>query len=401
MARGRRPLRRGEAGPTAWTVRAPGSKMWVSLDGKPPAGATVRAQAYLGLRDGSRLMRVQGRTKAIAATNLEARLNELRRQDGAVGATKDLLGDRIRAYIVDVKEGRVARVRAQRSKTTYISIADTWCLSAQYTVGRTTRTGHSTIDKMKMLDLMPGDLNREAVRIAEEGGASQLKHIRAIWNAVCQRAVDDGAILHNPVRDMAPLPTPDRQKPRVYSNGAAHRKNDVLTDEDAGRLLETAYANTWDRKTGLADMMALSLMTGMRIAELASLRWQDVDLDVNPPVVMVTGKLVRRTGAGLVWEDFLKTDVSQRVIPLPPEAVLLMKRRAAAVKALGSEATEADRIYIIPSRTHSTPDPDNVNRRVRKAFDRSGLPHATNHTIRRTVENRLRLAGVARPTSKR
>lgn len=89
--------------------------------------------------------------------------------------------------------------------------------------------------------------------------------------------------------------------------------------------------------------------------------------------------------------------MSTRTIPLPADAADMLRARSRTVaeRQLSGEATEAEKMFVFPSATRSTPDPDNVNKRVRKIFDAAGLSTATNHTLRRTVEDRLNRAGVS------
>lgn len=381
-------LRRGEHTAATFEVREPGGA-WVSTASlprgyRPPRGSTWRARC--SYRAAARTMRVtaQGRTRALAERALMAKLEQLRKGDGH-GGVVDTLGDRIEAHIQDILADRVSRIRAQRSKSTYESIARTWCLPGGH--------GGTQIAGIRITELTPGDLNREAQRISEAGGTSQLKHIRALWRAAVQRAVDDGVITTNPVRDMAPLPTGDRQKPRVYKNGSPRGSQDILTDEQVRGLLRFAYSDTKRRNNGMADFMALLAALGLRIGEANGLRWSDIDLDSAPPTLSVAGKLVRAP-RGLIWEDFAKTGTSHRTIPLPQQTADMLRQRRADVDALGDEATEAQRVYVFPSSSLTTPDADTRNKRVRALFDAAGLPTATAHTLRRTVENRLLRSGV-------
>lgn len=381
-------LRRGEHTAATYEVREPDGR-WRAVAQmptgyKPPRGSTWRARASYRAPARTQRVSAQGRTKGLAEQALLAKIEGLRKTDGH-GGTADTLGDRIDAHIKDVLAGRVPRIRAQRSRTAYASMARVWCLPG----GK----GDSQTAGIRIDELTPGDLNRETVRISEAGGRSQLRHIRAIWRAAVQRAVDDGVINSNPVRDMAPLPQTDRDKPRTYKNKSPRGRNDVLTDEEMSHLLEVAYRDPKRRKSGLADLVALVAAIGLRIGEANSVRWGDLDLDGSPPTLSVTGKIVRVPGEGLKWEGFAKTAASTRTIPLPDQTAAMLKRRRAAMKKLGDEATEAEQVYVFPSTTRTMHDPDNRISRIRKLLDDVGLPTATNHTIRRTVENRLLRAG--------
>lgn len=122
-------------------------------------------------------------------------------------------------------------------------------------------------------------------------------------------------------------------------------------------------------------------------------RWKDLDLDAEVPTLSVGGKLVRVKEAkpGLQSEDFVKSGMSTWTIPLPVDTADMLRARfrSLAERKLRGNATDAEKTFVFPSSTRSIPAPDNVNKRVGRVFDAAELPTATNHTLRRTVENRL------------
>lgn len=122
-------------------------------------------------------------------------------------------------------------------------------------------------------------------------------------------------------------------------------------------------------------------------------RWKDLDFDAEVPTLSVGGKLVRVKEAkpGLQSEDFVKSGMSTWAIPLPVDTADMLRARfrSLAERKLRRNATDAEKTFVFSSSTRSIPAPDNVNKRVRRVFDAAELPTATNHTLRRTVENRL------------
>lgn len=383
----RRPLARGQHTPPTFEVKEPEEERFQAIsrlpvDYRPPRGSVWRARCSVRLAGGIKRMSAQGRTKAIAEKRLLEAIAIEFRSDGLTGVN-DTLGERVQARVDDILEGKVSRIRAQRSKDTYESIARTWCVNGS----------RSEIADIRVTELTAGDLNREAERIANLGAASQLKHIRALWTAALQEAVDDGVLSTNPVRSMSALPKP-RPSETDNQRRRSPRLRNTLTDDEIAQTIATAQAERY-RELGIHDFILLSLYTGLRIGELVSLRWQDIHLEEAAPLAVVRGKIVRIKGQGLQWEGYAKTEGSERTVLLSPPAVAVLRRRKAAVEALGSQATSADRTWVLTSSVHTTPDPDNFNKYLRRLFDEAGLPWATNHTIRRTVENRLKRRGVS------
>src|SRR5699024_9478507 len=158
----RHPLRRGEATPTRLDVREPGGK-WVALSSKPsgyraPRGTTWRARARIRIGASAQPVRVsaEGETRVAAERLLGQRLDQYRLDDGRTTATTDTVGERVAAYMEDVEAGDVPAVRAERSRTTYRSIAKN-----HVTGGK--------IAGVRVTELTPADLNREAQRLHKKG----------------------------------------------------------------------------------------------------------------------------------------------------------------------------------------------------------------------------------------
>ena len=384
-------LKRGESTPILFDIREPDgawkaySKMPAGY--RPPKGSMWRARASLQTGESAKPRRLsaEGPTKAAAERALAQRLADARAGDGRTTATADTVGVRVEAYMADMMAGNVPHVRALRSRSMYANIAKNFLLLG----------GDTKIAGIRITELTPADLNREAVRLHRKGATSRLKHWRALLNASLQRAVDEGVLRHNPVRDMARLPTARGQAPKVHKNGHTRGKNDVLTDAQVERLIAVAYADKRAHTAGVADMIALCAATGLRVSEASSLRWEGVDLDAE--TITIQGKVVRVSGEGLRWENFPKSELSLRTIPVTPEVIDMLNRRAATLARarLEGRATEAEKIYVFPSQAGGLPDTDARIKAARRIFDLAGLPTATLHTLRRTVENRLLRAGVS------
>lgn len=386
-------LRRGENSPYTFEVREPGGK-WTAASSLPdgykaPRGSTWRARCTFRATDRSRRLVIEGRTKAIAHQNLDKHIEKLRQADGRPDVDMTL-GDFIARYREDLTAGKLPHASAQRTIDSYEGIIRRWCLPP----------GNTQVAGVRLSELTVGDLNREQQRIVDEGGWSQIPHIRAIWRAALRIAIDDNHLDANPAMSLSSRPPRPKSPERVYKNGSIRRRNDSLTEEQLDRLLKVAYTDKSAVENGWADLIALSAMLGQRIGEIISQRWQDVHLDAENPYLEVTGKLVRKTidhttgKTGIRWEDKTKSKLSSRKIPLTVGAYALLRRRLNKVRALDSPSL-AQETYVFPGRHGTVPNADNVTKRVRRLLDKAELPWATNHTLRRTVEMRLLTAGVS------
>lgn len=105
-------------------------------------------------------------------------------------------------------------------------------------------------------------------------------------------------------------------------------------------------------------MVMLGFLAGLRVAEIAALRWEDVALHVNPPVLVV------RHGKGN----------KDRVVPLHPELrvhLVALERGAGPVIESWSEPGE----HV---------QPGTITRTITGRFRAHGLaatPHALRHTF--------------------
>jgi site-specific recombinase XerD len=147
-----------------------------------------------------------------------------------------------------------------------------------------------------------------------------------------------------------------------------------LTEDEANALLATCNQATW---TGRRDhaMLALTLQTGLRISELASLTRQDITL--------TTGAHVHTIGKGR----------KERRTPLVPVT-------KAVLKAWLAERPGAPNDPLFPTTTGHTLSRDAIERRLTRAVTTAAdscpslrTKHVTMHTLRHTAAMRLLEAG--------
>lgn len=366
--------RRGQRTQTTWETRTPDDRDWVAVSSRPtgrrpPRGTQWRAKCRLGLATGTKRVTAQGDTKTAADEALTERVAAMLRDDG-VGGRKVTLGDLVEDALAEIVGGRTNPPMAHRTRTHYASIHRLWMTEAD-------------ISRIRIDELTTGDLRREVKRLHDAGATSSLRAIRSLWQHAIGRALADGLIETNVVRDLGTLPKLSGQK--VYKNEHPRTKRNTLTEDECQAILDTAYARKRTRDSGIADLIAVEMVTGLRISEINSIRWKDLALDADPPTLTVNGKLVVNTDGHHVFEETTKSDLSHRTIPLTESAVEVLRRRWEA----GVHST-----YVFPTTTGNPRRDDSLNKAVRVLLDAAGVPWATMHTIRRTVENRLLRSGI-------
>ncbi|WP_168198073.1 site-specific integrase [Brachybacterium sp. SGAir0954] len=337
----------------------------------------------MGTTDGSRVVSRIAPTHSEAADATRAAVQVLV-DSLSVDPKAPTLGSMLEWVRARIDAGDDPNVTSPRSRGQYLAVLATWCgLGPQE--GERTHHYRTDIITTPIADLTPGDLQDELVAIAAAGGASAMRHVRAMWRKSTARALALRLIVVDPASGLTLPPAPPRGT-KVYANGAPRFVDNALTPEQEKDLREFLASDDRAKTEGIADPLALALETGARISELISIRWDDV----SDETLTLAGQIVRIKGEGLQWRAGLKTGPETRVVPLTKGARTLLDRR----RARRPEESEAAGSWLVfTSPRGMRPDPDNMAAAVRRALDRAGLPWATVHTLRRTVENRLISSG--------
>jgi len=198
------------------------------------------------------------------------------------------------------------------AKTTLGALLDEWLSDTRDSVGYRTwlhREGFvrlhikPALGTIKLAKLNAEDVRRLYQRKQAEGMAtSSVKRIHIVLNQAMRCVVRSKYIHSNPLDDVRP-PT------------VKQRAMDVLTPEQVNRLLDTACGDRFECAIVLGALCAL------RVGEVLSLRYEDLDL--------VEGTIsVRRT----LWRSETyspKTDASAATIRVPARALDALRRHAA------------------------------------------------------------------------
>ncbi|MFF0306908.1 site-specific integrase [Streptosporangium sp. NPDC004379] len=143
--------------------------------------------------------------------------------------------------------------------------------------------------------------------------------------------------------------------------GREERPSKSLTHDQAEAVLKASEG------TALHAYIVLSLLLGARTEELRALIWSHVDLDGNPPSIMVW-RSVREGGD-------TKTRRSRRTLAMPRRCVDALKlhreRQDVARKAAG--ASWQDNGLVFASKVGTELDSHNVRRSFRAVLKKAGL----------------------------
>lgn len=146
----------------------------------------------------------------------------------------------------------------------------------------------------------------------------------------------------------------------------------------------------------LEAAVVLMLTCGLRSGETFGLRWGDVDLDGDPPVLTIRQQLQRRQGEGLVLTE-PKTSGSKRTVALPKMTVdsLRAHRAAQASERMLLGAGRAGARDLVFSTPMGTPiDARNFARELRRLGSDAGVEGVHPHRLRHSAVAVLLDAGV-------
>ncbi|WP_201359051.1 site-specific integrase [Mycobacterium paraintracellulare] len=196
-------------------------------------------------------------------------------------------------------------------------------------------------------------------------GSTMARQSKSILRGALQLAVMASVLGANPVRDVQPLRSKSQPKGAV-----------ALTADQLRDLLVNLQASPFCKKHDLADPFTLLIATGLRRSELLGLRWTDYDDKAG--TLIVTGKVVRVTGQGLIRVDETKSAAGRRTLPLPRFAIAMLETRR-QLPYVGEQA------MIFPSTAGTLRDPNNFGKEWRTARTELGIPEVTTHSFRKTV----------------
>lgn len=171
-----------------------------------------------------------------------------------------------------------------------------------------------------------------------------------------------GAMLDLAVRHDA-IPTSPVHRPKQETK--ALRVRDLSEIRAAVRRWINADRSGPKATGDMADIIDLMLATGCRIGEILALRWSDLDLDGELPILTVSGTIKT-------------SDASRRTVVLPRFVAELLRVRR-------EFATPNENDAVFANRNGTWHQVVNIERRWRQIRKDTGFEWVTPHTFRKTV----------------
>jgi integrase len=238
---------------------------------------------------------------------------------------------------------------------------------------------------MPVQKLTRPDLDRLLADLRDGGTTTEKGHPRRAWSprslnkavdawrAVLAYGIERREIARNVAAAMKKVPR-------------AHQEMSTYTPDEIRRVLRAADKN----RNGHLWYLALS---GLRRAEIAGLRWSDINLDAG---TLTVARNRVQAGAGNVVEGDPKTLSSRRTLPLDEGLVGVLKRASAryAQERLALGEAHADSGYVAVNEAGEPYTPDTLTRMWHKLAKSAGVRPIRLHDARHSCGTALHLRGV-------
>lgn len=216
------------------------------------------------------------------------------------------------------------------------------------------------VGHLRVREATAGRLDDFLIALRAHQSASVTQTARTILSAVLGLAVREGALAHNPIREVSAIP------------GGAQKEPRALTAEEREQWLSKLDEDYLARHHDVLDMTRFMLSTGVRIGECLAVTFADVDFAEG--TVRIDHGITRVIGKGLV-RGRTKTRAGNRTLQLTPWTLQMLEER---YTMLGEGP-------VFPSSEGTWRDPSNTGRQFRAARERAGFDWLTTHAFRKTA----------------
>ena len=242
-----------------------------------------------------------------------------------------------------------------------------------------------SVGGLKLREATTGRLDRLLLRLRDQSVNRQRK-AKVVLGAMLDLAVRHDAIPTNPARGTSRVHRPKQET-------KALRVEDLVEIRAAVRRWVNSDRPGPKATGDMADIIDLMLATGCRIGEMLALRWIDLDLDGDLPVLTVSGTIKTETGQGHLSEGH--AEVGRQRANRSPSRV----RHRAARASRRQFATPNENDAVFATRNGTWHQVVNIERRWRQIRKDTGYEWVTPHTFRKTVATLISERVDAEPAS--
>ena len=179
----------------------------------------------------------------------------------------------------------------------------------------------------------------------------------------------------------------------------------TISDAVHGKPIRESKATALSRALGfdVKDLFTLSyrraigyimVYSGGRRGEILGLEWKNINFEKG--VIRFEKNVLYVQGRG-IYEDTLKTEMSERTISIPQSALAVLAEYKEQwydkVKGLAGDEWE-DNGFVFVTEYGKHPNPTTISTWLRRVEEKYGLPHLNAHAFRHSVASALIFAGV-------
>jgi integrase len=201
-----------------------------------------------------------------------------------------------------------------------------------------------------------------------------LEHHRLI-TLIFNQAEKEMLVPYNPARRSTP-PKAEKTQANYFQIDDLNRMVDCLEEEPIK----------------FKAIVHLMMLTGCRRGEIFGLKWSKVDLENG--ILNIDASLIKTKRNGI--EDSTTKTSKNRLVPIPPEMVALLKEYRLWQKkeklANGDRWINTD--YVFTNEIGGAMHPDGINAWLIKFSERHGLPHINPHAFRHSYASVLISKGI-------
>lgn len=317
---------------------------------------TWRARAHYRDMDGKlRKVEARGPSAASARQQLHLKLQHRQTPRSSIVSAASTIGQLAEVFLVELERSD----KASRTKDKYATTVKKYIAPKLASI----RIGEAS----------PGVIDYFIRNVADNTGPSTARTCGAVLSWMFKIALRHDAVSVNPVLGLS-IPRTQTAKPQALD---AAQFQELRTKLIAWEK-EPALGRT--RTQELHEMVDFLISTGVRPGELLALRWDDLDLESDPPTIFVNATVIRTSNGGVAIQNHPKSQHGIRHVTVPAYLVAqLQDRRERQVKALTPNPLN----LIFPSSTGTVSDANNVGKTWRKAADSIGFGWVTLKTFRK------------------
>ena len=318
------------------------------------------------------------------------------------------------------KEAQIANdqfigIKAEARNVTINEMFDLWCQIKRGLKNNTFENykymynlfARPNFGKSRISTLKKSDVKRFYIQLADDRGlqASTIDSVHTVLHQVLQMAVDDNFIRNNPSDGVLK----ELKQSRTFNN----EKRRALTQPEQILLLD--YLKRHHTYNHWYPIFAVMIGTGLRIGEVAGLRWCDIDLDegiidVNHTLVYYDHRDENHKKGCYFNINTPKTPNSNRQVPMldfVKEAFLMEKENQQAIGLQCKVVIDGYTDFIFLNRDGGTFYHGSLNKTIRRIIRDCNLevlekgeeepvllPHFSCHSLRHTFTTRMCEAGV-------